>query len=265
MSPFIAELFGTMLLIIFGCGVVAGVALKDTKAENAGWLVVTLAWGFAVSFGVYIAGQASGAHLNPAVTLALASAGKFHWENVPVYIAGQMIGAVLGAAVVWLYYLPHWARTPDVGTKLGVFATSPAIRRPFSNLLSEILGTAVLLVGLMAIGANKFADGLNPLIVGFLVVAIGLSLGATTGYAINPARDLGPRLAHFLLPIAGKGSSDWSYAWIPVVGPLVGGVLGVQLYHTVSSGQTTIWFWASASITVVVALLVILKEAKRST
>jgi len=262
MSPFVAELFGTLLLIIFGCGVVAGVALKDTKAENSGWIVVTLAWGFAVAFGVYIAGQASGAHLNPAVTLALASVGKFHWADVPVYIAGQMLGAMLGAAVVWLYYLPHWAHTPDTATKLGVFATGPAIRSPFSNLLSEILGTCVLLVGLMAIGANKFADGLNPLIVGFLVVAIGLSLGATTGYAINPARDLGPRLAHFLLPIAGKGSSDWSYAWIPVIGPLVGGVLGVQLYHAVSSGQLTVWFWLAAAITIGVALLAVSKEAR---
>ncbi|MCU0352170.1 MAG: aquaporin family protein [Cytophagales bacterium] len=260
MSPFVAELFGTMLLIIFGGGVVAGVLLKDSKSENGGWIVVTLAWGFAVAFGVYIAGQASGAHLNPAVTIALASAGKFAWADVPAYLAGQLLGAMLGATVVWLHYLPHWAKTPDAAAKLGVFATIPAIRRPFSNLLSEIIGTAVLLVGLSAIGANRFADGLNPLIVGFLVVAVGLSLGGPTGYAINPVRDFGPRLAHFLLPIAGKGPSDWSYAWIPVVGPLVGGVLGVHLFQAFDTGQIGIWLGLSAGLTLAIAILAVVKD-----
>ena len=262
MSPFVAEFFGTLLLIIFGCGVVAGIALQKSKAQNGGWIVITLAWGFAVAFGVYIAGQASGAHLNPAVTVALASAGKFSWNDVPLYIVAQLLGAIAGATVVWLYYLPHWSHTADAATKLGVFATAPAIRQPFSNLLSEILGTAVLMVGLMAIGANKFADGLNPLIVGFLVVAIGLSLGGTTGYAINPARDLGPRIAHFLLPIAGKGDSDWSYAWVPVAGPLIGGVLGVQLYQVVSVGDMSLWFWLSAGLTVAVVGLALFHEKR---
>lgn len=262
MSPFVAEFFGTLILITLGCGVVANILLKDSKAENGGWIVVTMGWAFAVAFGVYLAGQSSGAHLNPAVTLSLASAGKFHWEDVPVYLAGQLLGAMAGATIVWLCYLPHWSRTPDAATKLGVFATSPAIRQPFSNLLSEILGTAIFMVGIMAIGANKFADGLNPLIVGFLVLAIGLSLGGTTGYAINPVRDLGPRLAHFLLPIAGKGPSDWSYAWVPVVGPIVGGILGVQLFQAVSVGQMSIWFWLSAAVTVAVVVLAVGKELR---
>jgi len=262
MNSFVAELFGTMLLIILGGGVVAGILLKHSKAENSGWLVITFAWGFAVAFGVYVAGQVSGAHLNPAVTLALASVGEFEWANVPAYLLGQLLGSMLGAVVVWLHYLPHWSATTDPGLKLAVFVTSPAIRRPFSNLLSEIIGTAVLLAGLMAIGANKFADGLNPLIVGFLVVAIGLSLGGTTGYAINPARDFGPRLMHFLLPIAGKGNSDWGYSWVPVAGPLVGGILGAQIYRAVFSDLFTVWFGISVAITVIVALLAYIKESR---
>ncbi len=262
MTPFLAEFFGTMLVIVFGGGVVAGVVLKDTKAEGGGWLVITFGWGFAVAFGVYAVGQVSGAHLNPAVTVALASAGKFAWHKVPVYVLAQLLGAAAGAVMVWLHYLPHWRRTPDAATKLAVFATIPAIRRPFSNLLSEILGTAVLLIGLTAIGANKYADGLNPLIVGFLVVAIGLSLGATTGYAINPARDLAPRLVHFLLPIPGKGHSDWAYAWVPVVGPLVGGVLGIQVYQAIFKDQLGIWLWGSAGIALAAAVLAYVREGK---
>lgn len=165
----------------------------------------------------------SGAHLNPAVTLGLAFVGDFPWKEVPSYILGQMIGAFLGAVLVFLHYLPHWKETEDQGAKLGVFSTGPAIPNTFANLFSETLGTFVLVLGLLAIGANKFTDGLNPLVVGFLIVAIGISLGGTTGYAINPARDLGPRIAHFVLPIAGKGSSNWKYAWIPVLGPALGG------------------------------------------
>lgn len=263
MTPFLAEFFGTMLVIVFGGGVVAGVILKDTKAESSGWLAITFGWGFAVAFAVYAVGQVSGAHLNPAVTVALASAGSFEWAKVPGYVLAQLLGAAVGAVVVWLHYLPHWRRTPEAATKLAVFATIPAIRRPFSNLLSEILGTAVLLIGLTAIGANRYADGLNPLIVGFLVVAIGLSLGATTGYAINPARDLGPRIAHFLLPIPGKGGSDWGYAWIPVAGPLVGGVLGVQVYRAFFNGELTFWLWGSAGITLAAAVMALLREEKQ--
>lgn len=184
----------------------------------------------AVAIAIYAVGSVSGAHLNPAVTIGLALIGKFPWENVPTYILAQMIGAFLGAVLVWLHYLPHWKETEDTDLKLAVFSTGPAIRSKGANLLSEMIGTFVLVLGILAIGANKFTDGLNPLIVGFFIVSIGLSLGGTTGYAINPARDLGPRIAHFVLPITGKGSSDWGYAWIPVVGPILGGVLGALFY-----------------------------------
>lgn len=236
MSSFAAEIIGTALLILLGNGVVAGVLLKKSKAENSGWIVITLGWGLAVAVAVYAVGGFSGAHLNPAVTIALAAAGNFEWSQVPAYIAGQIIGAFLGAIVVWLHYLPHWKETADKDLKLAVFSTGPAIRNYGANLISEIIGTFVLVLGIMAIGANTFADGLNPLIVGFLVVVIGLSLGGTTGYAINPARDLGPRIAHFLLPIHGKGSSDWKYALIPVVGPIIGGVLAAIFYNAVFAG-----------------------------
>lgn len=231
MSAFLGEIIGTMILIIFGGGVVGGVVLNKSKAQNSGWIVITMGWGFAVAFGVYAVGSISGAHLNPAVTVGFASIGQFPWADVPTYIAAQLIGAILGATIVWLYYYPHWKATEDKGAKLAVFATDPAIAHAPSNFISEVLGTAVLVFGLLSIGANQFTEGLNPIIVGFFITAIGLSLGGTTGYAINPARDLGPRIAHFLLPIAGKGSSNWKYAWIPVVGPIVGGVLGSQFYQ----------------------------------
>lgn len=230
MSTFLAELIGTMLLLIFGGGVVAGVILKGTKSESAGWMVITSGWGLAVAIAIYAVGSISGAHLNPAVTISLACAGDFAWEQVPAYIVAQFAGAFLGAVIVWIHYLPHWKETKDPGTKLAVFSTGPAIHKIWANLLSEIIGTFILMFGLSAIGANKFSDGLNPLVIGGFIAAIGLSLGATTGYAINPARDLGPRIAHFLLPIAGKGSSDWKYSWIPVVGPILGGILGSLLY-----------------------------------
>ncbi len=236
MSVFWAEFTGTTLLIVLGGGVVAGTILRKTKAEGSGWMVITLGWGFAVAFPVYAVGAISGAHLNPAVTLGLAVAGDFEWSLVPVYVAAQLAGAFLGAVLVWIYYLPHWKETADPGTKLAVFATGPAIRKTWSNLVSEILGTAVLMFGLSVLGANRFAEGLNPLLVGFLIVSIGLSLGATTGYAINPVRDFGPRLAHSLLPIPGKGASDWGYAWIPVIGPLLGGMLGTLLYKALFKG-----------------------------
>lgn len=231
MHNFIAECVGTALLILLGDGVVAGVLLKDSKSENSGWIVITIGWALAVTFGVYVAGHVSGAHLNPAVTLALAINGKFDWAEVPLYLAGQMLGAFLGACLVYLHYLPHWGRSTDQGAKLAVFCTAPAVRHTMGNLLSEFIGTFILLFGLSALGANEFAEGLNPLLVGALVLAIGLSLGGTTGYAINPARDLGPRLAHALLPIPGKGGSDWAYAWIPVVAPIAGGICGVLVFQ----------------------------------
>jgi glycerol uptake facilitator protein len=230
MNGFIGELIGTALLILLGNGVVAGVVLKGTKNENSGWLVITIGWALAVTMGVYVAGQTSGAHLNPAVTIALAAAGKFEWANVGIYITAQMLGAILGAILVWLQYLPHWEKTEDPAAKLAAFCTTPAIRHTTGNLISEFLGTFVLLFGLMAIGANRFAEGLNPMAVGALILAIGHSLGGTTGYAINPARDLGPRIAHAILPIAGKGGNDWGYAWIPVAAPIAGGIAGALAY-----------------------------------
>jgi len=237
MNTFFAELVGTALLILLGNGVVGGVVLRGTKNENSGWMVITLGWGLAVTFAVYTVGSISGAHLNPAVTLALAATGQwsetFTPAAIPIYIAGQMLGAMLGAALVYLHYLPHWAGTEDQGAKLAVFCNAPAIRHTSSNLFSEFMGTFVLLFGLCALGANKFAEGLNPLVVGGLVLSIGLSLGGTTGYAINPARDLGPRIAHSLLPIPGKGGSDWGYSWIPVVGPIIGGVCGAMVYKSI--------------------------------
>lgn len=231
MTNFLAELIGTALLILLGDGVVAGVVLRGTKSENAGWIVITVGWALAVAFAVYAVGRVSDAHLNPAVTLALAATGQFDWSETPLYVAGQMTGAFLGACLVYLHYLPHWSHTPDPATKLAVFCTAPAIRHRFSNVLSEFLGTFVLLFGLSALGVNSFAEGLKPLAVGALVLAIGLSLGGTTGYAINPARDLGPRLAHALLPIPGKGGSDWGYAWIPVAAPVLGGICGAAAYR----------------------------------
>jgi glycerol uptake facilitator protein len=229
-SAFLGEVIGTMILIILGDGVVAGVVLNRSKAQNSGWIVITMGWGLAVAVAAYAVGKISGAHLNPALTIALASIGKFPWAQVPTYILGQMIGAFLGAVIVWLHYYPHWKATDDPEAKLGVFCTGPAIRSPFANFISEVIGTFVLVLGILAIGANKFADGLNPLIVGFLIVAIGLSLGGTTGYAINPARDLGPRIAHFVLPIPGKRDSDWGYALIPIVGPILGAWLAAFFY-----------------------------------
>lgn len=235
MSHFLAELIGTMILIIFGGGVVAGVVLNKSKAQNSGWVVITFGWGFAVMIAVYAVGHISGAFINPAVTVGFALAGKLPWAEVGPMIAGQMIGAFLGAVVVWLHYLPHWKETEDPAAKLAVFSTAPAIRSPFANLLSEIIGTFVLVLVLLAWGAKGlvFADGLKTLAVAFLIVAIGMSLGGTTGYAINPARDLGPRIAHAILPIPGKGSSDWGYAWIPVIGPIIGAALAAFTYLSV--------------------------------
>ncbi|MDX1912421.1 MAG: MIP/aquaporin family protein [Saprospiraceae bacterium] len=239
MNLFFAELFGTALLILLGNGVVAGVVLRGSKSENSGWIVITIGWALAVTFAVYAVGNLSGAHLNPAVSLALAATGqwsdKFTPATLPLYIAGQMLGAMLGAVLVYLHYLPHWRRTEDAAAQRAVFCTAPAERHTTGNFISEFLGTFVLMFGLSAIGANRFAEGLNPLVVGALVLSIGHSLGGTTGYAINPARDLGPRIAHALLPIPGKGDADWGYAWIPVVAPVLGGICGAFAYKLLLS------------------------------
>jgi glycerol uptake facilitator protein len=247
MQTVLAEAIGTMLLVLLGDGVVANVVLNRTKGQNSGWIVITVGWGVAVAMAVYAVGRVSGAHLNPAVTIGLAVIGSFSWADVPGYLLAQLVGGFAGAVLVWLAYLPHWRVTADPASKLGVFATGPAMRSPAGNLIAEIIGTAVLLFGILAIAANAqtlsrpgdvdlsvvFSRGLQPLLVGVLVLGIGLSLGGPTGYAINPARDLAPRLAHALLPIPGKGPSDWSYSWIPVVGPLIGGVLGAGAYFLI--------------------------------
>jgi glycerol uptake facilitator protein len=242
MNIFIAELIGTMLLVLFGDGVVANVQLQKSKGHNGGWIVVAAGWGFGVAIAVYVAGWASGGHINPAVTVGLAAIGDLPWTQVPTYLAGQFAGGFLGAVLVWLAYLPHWSQTPDPGAKLAVFCTGPAIRHWPSNLICEVIGTAVLLIGVLGI-LNKYNDiysGVGPYAIGILVFGIGLSLGGPTGYAINPARDLAPRVAHALLPIAGKGGSDWRYAWVPVVGPILGGVIGALLYHTLFAGLVPI-------------------------
>lgn len=222
MTHFLAELLGTMFLILLGDGVVANVALKKTKGNGAGFLMVTWGWAIAVAVPAYIFGPTSGAHFNPALTLGLAAIGKFAWAEVPVYIAGQMLGAILGAALVWIHYLPHWKETEDKATKLGVFCTAPAIRNTFANFISEFIGTFVLVFAILGVGNTKMVDGIPTYVVALIILVIGVSLGGTTGYAINPARDLGPRIAHAILPIAGKGDSDWGYAWIPVVAPICG-------------------------------------------
>ncbi|MEO5739328.1 MAG: MIP/aquaporin family protein [Vicinamibacterales bacterium] len=247
MNRYIAEAVGTMILILLGDGVVANVLLARSKGENSGWIVITMGWGVAVAVAVYAVGRISGAHLNPAVTIALATIGSFPWADVPGYVAAQMVGAFLGAVLAWLTYLPHWRLTDDPAAKLAVFCTSPAVRNTGSNFVSEAIATAMLLFGVLAIGANAegwaragevdlsqvFSRALQPLLVGILVLGIGLSLGGSSGYAINPARDLAPRIAHAILPIAGKGSSDWSYSWIPVVAPITGGIAGAALYTLV--------------------------------
>ena len=228
MSIFGAETIGTAILILLGDGVVAATLLARSKAENGGWIVIALGWGMAVAIAVYAVAQFSGAHINPAVTLGLAVIGEAQWGDVPAYIAGQFLGAFIGAVLVYLAYLNHWGATADPGSKLAVFCTGPAIRATPANFITEVIGTFILVFAVLAIGANEGIgeSGLVPLLVGFLVLAIGLSLGGPTGYAINPARDLGPRIAHAVLPIPGKGSSDWGYAWLPVVAPIVGGILG---------------------------------------
>jgi glycerol uptake facilitator protein len=236
MEIFLGELLGTGLLILLGDGVVAGVLLARSKAENGGWIVITLAWGLAVFVGVVVAGPITGAHINPAVTIGLASIGTTPWDQVPWYLAGQFVGAFIGATHVYLHYLPHWSVTENPDLKLAVFSTGPAIRNTGANLVSEFIGTFVLVFVVLTFGNSGDAAGLaalGALPVALLVVGIGLSLGGTTGYAINPARDLGPRIIHAILPIPGKRDSDWGYSWIPVVGPILGGVVAALVANAV--------------------------------
>jgi glycerol uptake facilitator protein len=230
-----AEVIGTAILILLGDGVVAAVLLNHSKAQNSGWIVITFGWGMAVMVAVYAVGQFSGAHLNPAVTVGLWVNGNIDGGDVPKYLIGEFLGAMLGAVLVFLAYFQHFEATEDPGLKLAVFSTGPAIRNPVWNLTTEIIGTMILLVGVLGITdpGNKGVGtaSLGGLLVGLLVLAIGLSLGGPTGYAINPARDLGPRIMHAILPIPGKGPSDWGYAWVPVVGPIIGGIIGALIYH----------------------------------
>jgi glycerol uptake facilitator protein len=241
LSIFGAEVIGTALLILLGNGVVAGVLLAQSKAQNGGWIVITFGWGLGVMTAVFAVAQFSGAHLNPAVTLGFAVAGNIDWGDVPEYFAGEFVGAFIGATLVWLAYLDHWKETEDPGLKLACYCTAPAIRNPLANVITEVIGTFVLVFGVLAFFADEAtaATGLGGLIVGLLVLAIGLSLGGPTGYAINPARDLGPRIMHAILPIAGKGGSDWSYAWIPVVAPLIGGALAAGAFELFFPGNLT--------------------------
>ncbi len=230
MEKWVAEIVGTAILILLGNGVVANVVLGKTKGQASGWIVITTGWAMAVAVAVYAVGRISGAHINPAVTIAFAVKGDMSLDQVPLYIIGQFIGAFIGAVLVWLAYYPHWAETPDPALKRAVFCTAPNIRNYPLNFITEVIGTFVLVFGVLAINANELSAGLAPLLIGFLVWAIGLSLGGPTGYAINPARDLGPRIAHAVLPIPGKGDSDWGYAWVPVVGPIVGGLIGALVF-----------------------------------
>ncbi len=220
------EFFGTVILIYIGNGVVAGNVLNKTKSFNTGWLHITLGWGLAVTMAIYSVGWLSPAHLNPAVTLGMAVAGQLEWMLVMPYIFVQISGGFLGAVLVWVHYYPHFKETENAETILSVFSTAPAISRNPWNLISEAFATGFLVYALLAFTQGEFTDGLNPVIVGLLILTIGLSLGGTTGYAINPARDLGPRIAHQLMPIANKGQSNWAYSWIPVLGPFIGSIIG---------------------------------------
>ena len=258
MLNYVAEFVGTFILILFGGGVVAGILLKRSKSENAGWFTIAFAWGLAVTFGIYAVGQISGAHLNPGVTVGLAFGGDFAWTEVPGYVIAQILGAFAAATLVWIFYIPHWNFTEDAEAKRAVFCTAPAIRSFPNNFFSEMVGTATLLFGINVLGED-FTNGLKPIVVGALVMVIGFSLGGTTGYAINPARDLGPRLAHFIMPIRGKTHSDWAYAWIPVVAPLLGCMLGTAVFKIFSKNEYQPRYWMVIIIAVIVTIIAVIK------
>lgn len=233
MTVFISEFIGTLILILLGNGVIANVLLSQSKGEKGGWIVITAGWGFAVAVAVYLVGWISGGHLNPAITLGFYLAGKTALYQIPQYWAGQMLGSMVGSLLVWLSYYPHWRITIDSKHKLLCFCTQPAIRAPLWNFAIEVIATAVLLIGVLGIfnTHNGIGSGVGPYAVGILIFSIGLSLGGPTGFAINPARDLGPRIMHAWLPISGKGTSDWGYAWIPVIAPLIGSIVGTWIYQ----------------------------------
>ncbi|MCC5833842.1 MAG: aquaporin family protein [Opitutales bacterium] len=244
MNVYVAEIVGTALLILLGNGVVAGAVLSRSKAHGGGWIAITVGWGLGVAFAVYAVGRISGAHINPAVTVSLASIGAFEWALVPGYVASQVAGAFIGAVLVYLSYYAHWSQTEDADLKLACYSTSPSVRQRGPAFITEAIGTAVLIFGVLVIGriamdaptdvsawSHVVGSYFGPLLVGLLVVSIGLSLGGPTGYAINPARDLGPRIAHSILPIPGKRDSDWAYAWVPIAAPIIGGIAGAQLFR----------------------------------
>lgn len=235
MSPFLAELIGTMFIILLGNGVVANVLLAKSKGQNGGWIVITFGWAIAVFVGVYSSATVSGAHLNPAISIALAAIGKFEWALVPSYILAQLIGAMAGSFLMWLAYKKHFDEVNDADAMMAIFCTAPAIRNTVANLATEIIGTFVLMLGVLFIAAPQNSLGaLDALPVALLVLGIGLSLGGPTGYAINPARDLGPRIIHFILPIKNKRNSDWSYSWVPVVGPVIGALIAAGVWSVLN-------------------------------
>jgi len=240
MNIFLAEFLGTLLLVLLGNGAIATVLLSRSKGEGSGWFVVTAGWGFALTLAIYAVGWVSGAHLNPAITIAMATMGRVATDLVPQYLFGQFLGAMAGAALMWLVYLPHWSVTENKANKLMCFCTKPAVKKPFVNMLVEVIATAVFLFGILTVLDERtgFTTASAPLMIGFLIFGIGLTLGSPTGFALNPARDLGPRVMHALLPVHGKGESEWDYAWVPVVGPIVGAIVGSLFYQAFTAAMT---------------------------
>ncbi|MGG3469193.1 MIP/aquaporin family protein [Neobacillus pocheonensis] len=263
MEAFWGELVGTAILLFLGCSVCAGTSLKKSFGNNAGWLAIQFGWGMSVMIAIFAVGKFSGAHFNPVVTITFALIGEFPWSEVPGYLLAQLLGAMLGAAAAYLQYLPHWKETEDPNVKLTVFVTKPAIPHTFANILSEMLAAFILILALLTIGANRFSEGLHPLIIGFLILTLGLSLGGSTGAAMNPARDIGPRIIHFLLPIPGKRDSNWGYAWIPIVGPIMGGSIGGFFYQAVFLGEMIPQLFFSLGLGLVVLAVSYLADLNR--
>lgn len=233
MSCYLAEFIGTIMLMILGLGTCANNTLNKSKGQNSGWLSITIGWALAVAIPVMIFAPVSGAHLNPAITIGFAAAGKFPWYKVPGYLICQLLGAMIGTIIIWIIYLPHFNITENKETKLGVFCTGPAIRNYISNFFSEFIGTLILVFSILGCSTIKTQNGIGSLYIGFIFLVIGISLGGTTGYALNPARDLGPRIMYSILPIKNKGGSDWKYSWVPIVGPILGGLLGALLFKII--------------------------------